>query len=574
MATNERLEAMHRNAAGLQALLEDACDSGSEEGEEGDPGGVDNAQQPSAPFDASPSPGTISAAERAQLLEALQRCRSSGDDEMLPLVEACLRDLEAHDSAAGRPGPCAEHVDVPPQRLMWKPGGQHQQSQQNAALALAANQSAAPRGAAALQKCEVSLRPPKSDQADARASARAKTEMADDPNAFSTEERPAVSSAVRKWDTSAIAEQFSLLTEGWMREGTLQTKICKYGINLRVREVVHGIVDEAFVTIDQNYRSRREIMFRWVRLSRLAVRVDGLTNPRPCLPASIEARMAARKERREQQDQIRLQQEQPKGQKPLKQKANASGATVLNEVKAPPGFNSERRAAEKQLKVMEKFLKNHLNETRADLGRERRPERCMPEMARRPQWQDSTVSLPPVPKRLEGTYSTYMHGVGRLAKSRSKSVMGIQLNAGKVRPAASHNACVEELLQARRQHGKSREPEALTAEHRPLPRLPTSERDKENLQNRRSASADPALQAADARVLSASVIPGLTKKLQHSSGIFRPHVKKASLGGSIRSGVPTGVSLNPMADGECIPSNSGSDGDRDQSVSIYEDDFE
>ncbi|MGB1607135.1 MAG: hypothetical protein ACPIOQ_81165, partial [Promethearchaeia archaeon] len=121
---------------------------------------------------------------------------------------------------------------------------------------------------------------------------------------------------------------------------------------------------------------------------------------------------------------------------------------------------------------------------------------------------------------------------------------------------------------------KSREPEALTAEHRPLPRLPTSERDKENLQNRRSASADPALQAADARVLSASVIPGLTKKLQHSSGIFRPHVKKASLGGSIRSEVPTGVSLNPMADGECIPSNSGSDGDRDQPVSIYEDDFE
>ena len=565
MAMNERIEAMHRNAAGLQALLEDACDSGSEEG---DAGGVDNAQLPTGPFEASPSPDTISAAERAQLLEALQRCRSSGDDEMLPLVEACLRDLEAHDSAAGHPGPCTEHVDVPPQRLMWKPGGQHQQSQQIAALALAANQSAAPA---------------KSDQADARAAARAKTEMADDPNAFSTkigekqkmkEERQAVPSAVRKWDTSAIAEQFSLLTEGWMREGTLQTKICKYGINLRVREVVHGIVDEAFVIIDQNYRSRREIMFRWVRLSRLAVRVDGLTNPRPCLPASIEARMAARKERREQQDQIRLQQEQMKGQKRLKQKANASGATSLNEVKAPPGFNSERRAAEKQLKVMEKFLKNHLNETRADLGRERRPERCMPEMARRPQWQDSTVSLPPVPKRLEGTYSTYMHGVGRLAKSRSKSVMGIQLNAGKVRPAASHNACVEELLQARRQHGKSRETEALTAEHRPLPRLPTSERDKENLQNRRSASADPALQAADARVLSASVIPGLTKKLQHSSGIFRPHVKKASLGGSIRSGVPTGVSLNPMADGECIPSNSGSDGDRDQSISIYEDDFE
>ena len=45
-------------------------------------------------------PKIISERERGELLEALKLCHSSGDLEMLPHIEACLRDLEMHDAAA------------------------------------------------------------------------------------------------------------------------------------------------------------------------------------------------------------------------------------------------------------------------------------------------------------------------------------------------------------------------------------------------------------------------------------------------------------------------------------------
>ena len=53
-------------------------------------------------------PALISERERAELMEALKLSHSSGDLEMVPHIESCLRDLEMHDAAAA-----AELADKP-----------------------------------------------------------------------------------------------------------------------------------------------------------------------------------------------------------------------------------------------------------------------------------------------------------------------------------------------------------------------------------------------------------------------------------------------------------------------------
>eukprot|EP00802_Teleaulax_amphioxeia_P008421 Tamp_08430.p1 GENE.Tamp_08430~~Tamp_08430.p1 ORF type:complete len:503 (+),score=56.16 Tamp_08430:54-1511(+) len=358
-------------------------------------------------------------------------------------------------------------------------------------------------------------------------------------------------------EPSTIAEQVKLLTGQWMVEGTMHSKICKYGISLFVRDIVHGIVDGAFQALDDQDRARRELRVRWVRLSRELCRIDGLLNPPSRLPGALEARVAARKERLQQEEARRPRHGSDSAEPSGKQKPRArSGEThelrplfpsafesgtdrSRSKNRDPPG-NSQRRAEEKQMKIMAQYLQN------CDVLKEDALLVSSPDLQHRPWVQDSGPTmpkrtaqelLPRVPKVLDSVVSTYMRGSGRPAKNkRRQRTHALPPRATSMQDRHKNTSVLEPA------HSMQHPQELLGPDLGQTVRLPRLSSNKEN---RRCASAEPASRMHD--------IPCITKRLQRGSGIFKPTLagpqKEMPSGNIPRScGVPSGVSICPVSD--------------------------
>lgn len=365
-------------------------------------------------------------------------------------------------------------------------------------------------------------------------------------------------------DPHSIAEQIDLLTDKWMLPGTMQESICKYGIKLFCKDVVSSIVESTFVVLDETIRLRREKEVRWVKLARELCRIDHLMNPPSRIPASLNARMMARKLRRRQQEEevnFRSQIEQ-EGTISTKKNAARNKAADLNKRGTDDRTKLERldtlkkcgvpvgnlaaRAHQRQIKIMQEYIQDFTpppqTEDKFQLTR------ITPmQILREP---------PRMPKSLESTYATYARS-SRRPKRSTKS--------GVPRPPRSDSM----LATIERNFGTTSSPDvdnplSKTAQAHGdqivrLPRLNTGEQGKEN----RSASADPGIRTY-------SDVPSITKRLQPSgSGIFKPDLR--DLAGhpqalllarrKSRPCMPaSGVSICPIADGqESLPEDEYSD---------------
>ena len=371
-------------------------------------------------------------------------------------------------------------------------------------------------------------------------------------------------------DPQSIAEQIDLLTDKWMLPGTMQESICKYGIKLFCKDVVSSIVESTFVVLDETNRLRREKEVRWVKLARELCRIDHLMNPPSRIPASLNARMMARKQRRgQQQEEVKRSQIEQDGTISTKKNAARDKAAELNKRRtddrtkferldtlkksgAPVG-NLAARAHQRQIKIMQEYIQDFTpppqTEDKLQLMR------IAPmQILREP---------PRMPKSLESTYATYARS-SRRPKRSTKS--------GAPRPPRSDSV----LATIERNFGTTLSPDVdnpLSKTAQPhgnqmvrLPRLNTGEQGKENRMSAsrsRSASADPGIRTY-------SDVPSITKRLQPSgSGIFKPdlralagHPQAQLLAGSkSRPCMPaSGVSICPIADGqESLPEDKYSD---------------
>ena len=394
-------------------------------------------------------------------------------------------------------------------------------------------------------------------------------------------------------EPSTIAEQVKLLTGQWMVEGTMHSKICKYGISLFVRDIVHGIVDGAFQALDDQDRARRELRVRWVRLSRELCRIDGLLNPPSRLPGALEARVAARKERLQQEEARRPRHGSDSAEPSGKQKPRArSGEThelrplfpsafesgtdrSRSKNRDPPG-NSQRRAEEKQMKIMAQYLQN-CDVLKEDALLVSSPPAC--DLQHRPWVQDSGPTmpkrtaqelLPRVPKVLDSVVSTYMRGSGRPAKNkRRQGTHALPPRATSMQDRHKNTSVLEPA------HSMQHPQELLGPDLGQTVRLPRLSSNKEN---RRCASAEPASRMHDipcitkvsgteelsrvpsgfrclplARRSVPTDTPMYPQRLQRGSGIFKPTLagpqKEMPSGNIPRScGVPSGVSICPVSD--------------------------
>ena len=335
---------------------------------------------------------------------------------------------------------------------------------------------------------------------------------------------------VQRMDSSTIAEQVKLLTGQWMVEGTMQAKICQYGTRLQVRDIVYGIVDEALQAHTQQERARREVRVRWVRLSRERCRIEQLLNPPSRLPGALEARVAARKERLQQEESRRQQPGSVSAGPMSNQKARPHcGETkelrslcpplafesgldrTHRKIRDPPG-NSQRRAEQKQNKIMAQYSQRrdyvedvdmHRQGTlwvaspeASDLNLSRQAKDSAPTLPK----QAATQLLPRVPEILDSVVWTYMRGSLRPAKNKRRQGALHKTNGGL--PALPWRAA---SMQGRHNNDSVLE-SAHPMQHPPelhmgdggqtvqLPRVRTAEGNKEN---RRSASAEPASRMHD-----------------------------------------------------------------------------
>lgn len=375
----------------------------------------------------------------------------------------------------------------------------------------------------------------------------------------------------RLLDSHTITQQLELLTAQWMRPGTMQETICKYGIKLFCRDLVMSTVDASIVMLEEKEEMMRRRQVRWVKMARELGRIDGLTHPPSRIPSSLDARMAARKERRDKREK--------ECQRPLgvadgtwggsKGSTCSTVASSRRETDSeremrrkncePPGGNLQRRADQRQTKILEQFIIHvasesvPMEETAAPFTRIARmpPARALKE-------------LPRMPKSLESTYSTYMRASQRQKRARQHKLpprAGSMLDSRTCdktpSPESGQRAKAESGQTVRR---------SKQVDHLHLPSVKTAEHGKEN---RRSTSAEPGMRTwSDA--------PDITKRLQRGSGIFKPDLRplaghpQTMLVGQKRSSIPTsGVSICPMADaspdedyGDSYDSLDESDGDQ------------
>jgi hypothetical protein len=330
---------------------------------------------------------------------------------------------------------------------------------------------------------------------------------------------------VERMDSSTITEQVKLLTGQWMVEGTMQAKICQYGVRLNVRDIVYGIVEEAHQAHTQQERARREVCVRWVRLSRERCRIEQLLNPPSRLPSALEARVAARKERLHQEESRRQQPGSVSAGPLSKQKARPHcGETKElrslcppltfesgfdrghHKIRDPPG-NSQRRAEQKQNKIMAQYSQRcdyvedvasgdmHRQGTRWVASREasdlsRQAKDGTPTLPK----QAATELLPRVPEILDSVVWTYMRGSGRPAKNKRRQGALQETNGGlpalPSRAASMQGRHNDSVLESA--HPMLHPQEVRRADGGQtvqLPRVRTAECNKEN---RRSVSAGPA----------------------------------------------------------------------------------
>jgi hypothetical protein len=331
---------------------------------------------------------------------------------------------------------------------------------------------------------------------------------------------------VERMDSSTIAEQVKLLTGQWMVEGTMQAKICQYGTRLQVLDIVYGIVEEAMKAHTQHERVRREVRVRWVRLSRERCRIEQLLNPPSRLPGALEARVAARKERL-QQEESRRQQPGSVSAGPLsKQKAQTHCGETKElrspcppltfesgfdrghrKIRDPPG-NSQRRAEQKQNKIMTQYSQRcdyvedvasgdmHRQSTLwvappeasdLNLSRQAKDGACASTLPK----QAAAELLTRVPEILDSVVWTYMRGSRRPAKNKRRQGALQKTNGGlpalpsrAVSMQGRHNneSVLESAHQMQHPQEVHRADGGQTVQ---LPRVRTAEG---NIENRRSAS--------------------------------------------------------------------------------------
>jgi len=352
----------------------------------------------------------------------------------------------------------------------------------------------------------------------------------------------------RRLDSHTITQQLELLTAQWMRPGTMQETICKYGIKLFCQDLIMSMVDGSMVVLEEKEGLMRKRQVRWVKIARELCRIDHLAHPPSRIPSSLDARMAARKERREkreerQRPQIPVADGTLGGSHPTGPSTGSTLSTVassrreMDDERAilrkncePPGGNLQRRADQRQMKILVQFISQTsrfvpMEETGAPLKR-MAPAHALKEMPR-------------MPKSLESTYSTYMRASHRQKRARQSGFQKLPPRAGSM---LASRTCDKTLspTESGQTVSKNKQDDRVH-----LPSVKAAELGKEN---RRSTSAEPAIRTW-------SDVPDINKRLQRGSGIFKPDLRplaghpKTMLAGQKRSSIPaSGVSICPMAD--------------------------
>jgi hypothetical protein len=335
--------------------------------------------------------------------------------------------------------------------------------------------------------------------------------------------------AKKDMNASTIAQQIALLTDGWMKKGTMQTKVFKYGLRLMAKDVVDSIVDEAFHVLELKDKAARYIQLRWVRMSRLLICKQSFNNPRKMVPTSLEARSAARKERRQReqvQSHAKHKTEQSDGSTQKKIRCPSIHSDEILEQKVsyrnPPG-NSQRRAEAKQMKIFERFVHGSTLDDRAI----KQSTETMPDMGTTSSRCGEGVNTRSksaldrrqhkVPLKLESTYNTYTRGSLCASRKKHSSTFKTSARMARILQKREDTTIDDEGNDVRIQQAYAMpnnfERLDMEAEELRLPSIFTTERDKENARNFRSASAEPI-----GRVIQTLVnAPPISKVNEHTS---------------------------------------------------------